>query len=91
MQASVPRWPMFGQVLRRQRLMDAVMEASYVDVIAAIRVDEGQAFMDARSRCRNCFNEIRCRNWLGSSEPKSGPPDFCPNAALFTRCRRSDG
>jgi hypothetical protein len=82
---------MFDQVLRRQRLMDAVMEAGYVDVIAVIRVDEGQAFMDARSRCRHCVNEIRCRNWLGSPEPKSGPPDFCPNAALFTRCRQSDG
>jgi hypothetical protein len=82
---------MFDLVLRRQKLMDAVMEASHVNVVAAIRIDEGQAFMDARSRCRNCFNEIKCRRWLGSPEPKSGPPDFCPNMALFTRCRQSDG
>jgi hypothetical protein len=47
--------------------------------------------MDARSRCRNCIHEIRCRSWLGSPAPKNGPPDFCPNAALLTRCRRSDG
>ena len=91
MQASVPHWPMFAQVLRRQRLMDAVMAASHVDVVAAIRIDEGQAFMDARSRCRHCFNEVRCRNWLASPAQKSGPPDFCPNAALFMRCRQSDG
>ena len=88
MQASVPRWPMFHHVLRRQKLMDEVMAASRVDVLACMRVERGKAFMNARATCRFCLDEDRCRAWLLSPETKSGPPEFCPNAGLFTACKR---
>lgn len=88
MQASVPRWPMFHQVFRRQELMDEIMEASQVDVIEVVRIELGQAFMDARSKCRFCVYETRCRAWLFSPETKNGPPEFCPNAELFRMCKR---
>jgi hypothetical protein len=81
---------MFHHVLRRQELMDEVMEASHVDVVAVIRLELGQRFMDARSKCRRCIHETQCRDWLCSPEMKSDPPDFCPNAAIFRMCKRSD-
>jgi len=89
MQASVPRWPMFHHVLRRQKLMDEVMEASHVDVVTVIRIESGQAFMSARSNCRLCLQETRCRAWLFSPDTKNGPPEFCPNAELFRMCKRA--
>lgn len=90
MQASVPRWPMFHHVLRRQELMDEVMEASHVDVVEVMRIEVNRAYIDARSKCRFCINETRCRAWLFSPETKRGPPEFCPNAELFRMCKRSD-
>jgi hypothetical protein len=74
------RWPIFNQVRRRQELMDHMMQRLGVDVVTAIRADDGQAFIEARARCRNCLHESDCRNWLESSEALPLPPDFCPNA-----------
>jgi hypothetical protein len=81
---------MFHLVLRRQKLMDEIMEASHVDLVEVMRIELGQAFTDARSKCRFCTNETRCRAWLFSPETKGGPPEFCPNAELFRMCKRSD-
>lgn len=53
---------MFHHVLRRQELMDEVMEASHVDVVAVIRLELGQTFMDARSKCQRRIHEIRWRD-----------------------------
>ena len=87
---SVPQWPLFRRVLRRQRLMDAMMKASGVDVLETIRVDAGQAFLDARSKCRNCHNERQCRLWIQSGEVGRDAPDFCPNSTLFRKCKRRE-
>jgi uncharacterized protein DUF6455 len=69
---------------RRQRcaLMDQMMEAHGVDILAALHVDGGLAFIGARAKCRHCPHEGVCRHWL-ASEGQRGPADFCPNAALF--------
>ena len=37
-----PQWPMFREVLRRQELMDDMMERCGVDVLDVIRKDRGQ-------------------------------------------------
>ena len=74
---------MFNQVRRRQKLMDHMMQSLGVDVLVAIRADDGQAFVEARTRCHNCLHESDCRNWLESSETLPLPPDFCPNANFF--------
>src|SRR3989337_3088211 len=59
-----------------------------VDVLAAIRVDGGQSFVEARARCRGCLQEAACRTWwLESTEALLSPPDFCPNAAFFRAFR----
>jgi hypothetical protein len=80
------RWPMFNQVRRRQELMDHMVQSLGVDVLTAIRVGDGQAFVEARARCRNCLHESECRNWLVSPETLPFPPNFCPNANFFRSC-----
>lgn len=78
--ADVPsRWPQFARALRKQALMDEMMETQGVDLIAAVRAGEG--FVKARANCRDCKDEGACRSWFleGSGEPV----EFCPNSAFF--------
>jgi len=92
MSIATPQWPMFKEVLCRQGLMDDMMERCGVDVLDVIRKDRGQAFVDARARCRSCPWVQTCRNWLLVSEGTGPwPPDFCPNAGIFRACLKEDG
>jgi Family of unknown function (DUF6455) len=78
------QWPNFKEVLRRQGLMDDMMERCGVDVLDVIRKDGGQSFVEARSRCRSCACVRICRDWLlVSGDAVPWPPDFCPNAGIF--------
>ena len=89
MDTSTPSW--LKEVLRRQELMDSVMQKSGVDVLTAIRADNGQAFFEARTKCRVCPHERDCRNWwLESCETLRLPPNFCPNANFFRACKREN-
>lgn len=56
MGTSAPSW--LRQILRRQKLMDSVMQTSGVDVLTAIRADNGQAFFEARAKCRVCLHVL---------------------------------
>ncbi|HEX6831622.1 MAG TPA: hypothetical protein VF090_08805 [Methyloceanibacter sp.] len=51
------RWPQFARALRKQALMDEMMEAQGVDLLAALKT--GEAFVRARANCRDCDCE-RC-------------------------------
>jgi hypothetical protein len=86
---SMSRWPLFRRVVRRQRLIEAMMAASKVDVLAVVRADEGCAFMEACSKCCDCHNEHKCRDWI-QSERGHEAPDFCPNCELFRACKRRE-
>ena len=81
-----PAWPAFKQALHRQELMDDMMQATTVDILAAIYADHGQAFVRARAKCRGCLCEGGCRNWLLESG-EGLPPDFCPNADFLRACK----
>ena len=85
-----PRWPLFKQVLRQQLLMDCMMQARGVDVITAVCADRGQAFLEARSRCRHCLLESECREWLASTRQTQRPPNFCANFEFFSECGAPD-
>jgi hypothetical protein len=87
MPTSTRLWPTLDQVLRRQEFMDRMMRTSGVDVLAAVRVDGGLAFFEARAKCRFCLHEGTCRGWLESADGLQMPPDFCPNARFFRACR----
>ena len=90
MPISTPLWPTLKQISRRHALMDRMMRTSGVDVPAAVRVDGGLAFIEARAKCRYCLHEGVCRDWLEASEGLQTPPDFCPNARFFRALRRED-
>jgi hypothetical protein len=75
-------WPTREELRQRYELMDRMMETRGVDVLAALRVDGGIAFIEARAKCRYCQHEGVCKHWL-ASEGQRGPVGFCPNAAFF--------
>jgi hypothetical protein len=84
MSTAATQWPMFREALRRQALMDDMMERCGVDVLDVIRRDRGQSFAEARARCRSCLSVRRCREWLlAAGSDLAPPPGFCPNADLF--------
>ena len=60
------RWPQFARALRKQALMDEMMKAQGVDVLAAVKT--GEAFVQARANCRDCDCEGACRE-SASSDP----------------------
>jgi hypothetical protein len=80
------RWAMFNQVRRRHAFMDRMMSRLGIDMLTAVRIDQGRAFVDARTKCRNCEHEAECRAWLESPETRPLLPGFCPNAGFFHRC-----
>ena len=83
MQNSRLLWPTREELRQRYELMDQMMETRGADVLAALRVDGGLAFIEARAKCRYCKHEGVCRHWLATEDAKRGPADFCPNSAFF--------
>jgi hypothetical protein len=75
------------RVRRRQALMDRVIEKCAVDVLKAVRAQNGDAFFTARAWCLACPHEADCRNWCVETSERL-PPIFCPNADFFRACRR---
>ena len=73
-------WPQFARALRKQALMDEMMEAQGVDLVTAVRASDG--FVKARASCRDCKDEAACRAWF--LERSGEPTEFCPNGAFFT-------
>ena len=61
MDTSTPSW--LKEVFRRQELMDSVMQKSGVDVLTAIRADNGQAFFEARTKCRVTARDREFTDW----------------------------
>ena len=55
-------WPQFAGALRKQALMDEMMETQGVDLVAAVRAGDG--FVKARANCRECNDEAACRAWF---------------------------
>ena len=87
MSTATPQWPMFREVLRRQELMDDMMERCGVDVLDVIRKDRGNPSPMARTKCCSCACVRTCRDWLLAPDAGlSRPPNFCPNARLFRTC-----
>jgi Family of unknown function (DUF6455) len=82
-------WPTREELRQRYELMDRMMETQGVDILAALRVDGGLAFIEARAKCRYCIHEGVCRHWL-DSEGQRGAVDFCPNVTFFRSCTGKD-
>lgn len=80
------RWPQFARALRKQALMDEMMETEGVDLVAAVR--SGDGFVKARANCRQCKDETACRAWF--LERSGDPAEFCPNWEFFASLKSED-
>jgi hypothetical protein len=76
-------WPVLNRIFRQAALMDKMMERVGVEPINAVRIDQGMAFYEARTKCIDCFNDGVCRRWLDCANVNGTPPSFCPNAEFF--------
>src|SRR6516164_4661116 len=70
---------------RRATRMHQMMELFHVDVLALLRLRNGDAYAEARSRCLRCDDSRICLLWLDKGGPDAGP-DFCPNLEFFNAC-----
>jgi hypothetical protein len=83
--------PMLNRVLSQAELMDRVLARFGADLATAVRVDNGMAWYEARTRCIACAHSAWCRAWVGrqGANTSSAAPAFCANAAFFARCRQT--
>ena len=84
-----PRWPMFLRVWRRATLIDRVIDKLGLDLVAAVRLDKGDAYREACANCQTCSVVRACRHLLDSVEPTSVSLGNCPNLQYYERCGRS--
>ena len=80
------RRAMCRTVERRATRMHQMMKRLEVDALALIRLRNGDAYAEARSRCLQCEDSSICLLWLDKSGPDA-VPDFCPNLEFFSACK----
>ncbi len=80
-------WPQVRRVEQRARRMNDMMRRLGVDASTLARVDAGDAYLEARTRCLDCASCDECLRWLMTSDTGSAIPEFCPNLDLFLPCR----
>jgi len=73
-------------VERRATRMQQMMDRLHVDALAMVRLRNGDAYAEARSRCLLCTQSDECLRWLDKGGLSTWP-DFCPNLELFNTCR----
>jgi hypothetical protein len=83
------RWWMTRRVERQATRMHEMMERLNVDGAALARVKQGEAYLQARTRCLTCSTSDNCLRWLDSEPTPSRPPDFCPNLRVFEAFRKA--
>jgi hypothetical protein len=83
--------PIFDRVMRQAALMDRMMRRVGADRNAAVSLDGGSAWFEARLKCIACRREPRCLEWLAHAQAAlpSDPPQFCHNVAFFRRCKEA--
>ena len=79
------RWATSRTEERRATRMHQMMERLHVDVLTLIRLRNGDAYTEARSRCLRCDDSCACLLWLDKGGPNPGP-HFCPNLEFFNAC-----
>ena len=72
---------------RRAVRMRQMMDRLDVDAVALLRVRDGDAYAEARSKCLLCSQGRRCLRWLDRDNGGNTAPDFCPLFVLLNSCR----
>jgi hypothetical protein len=66
--------------------MHEMMDRLDVDAGRLVRLDQGEAYAEARIRCLDCRETETCLRWLEAFDDFAGRPEFCPNIELFDAC-----
>ncbi len=74
-------------VERQAVRMHQMMNRLNVDAIALVRLNNGDVYAEARSRCLSCLDSDRCQRWLDGDGGLQRSPDFCPIVHLLSACR----
>lgn len=77
--------PMCTKLEQQELLFDRMVERCGVDVGRLARLDDGQGYAQARTRCLLCPAPSLCAFWLDAA-PSNSEPVFCPNLDLFQQC-----
>lgn len=85
-------YPVFQRVLDQAAQMDRMIARIEVGPAVAVRVDNGMAWYEARTRCLECRSSEDCRAWLDRTAAReaSGGAAFCPNSAFFGACKSQE-
>lgn len=83
-------WPMFQQVERQAVRMHDMMRRLDVDAAKFVRLENGDAYAQARKRCLTCGTCDLCLRWLDGHGRQGRLPEFCPNLRTFQACKRTD-
>jgi hypothetical protein len=85
------RWWMTRRVERQATRMHELLEHLNVDSAALVRANQGDVYMQARTRCITCGTSDKCLRWLDSERTHKQPPEFCPNLSTFQQFLRPAG
>ena len=83
------KWARFRRVERQARRMHEMMDRIGVDAGKLVRLNEGRAYAEARTRCLDCCRTQTCLFWLEKPELAADRPEFCPNFELFEAYSRN--
>ena len=81
--------PVYRSVERQATRMHQMMDRLAVDPRALVRLRNGDAYAEARSRCLSCVASESCLRWLDGYVMTGSTPDFCPNLRLFRPCSKA--
>lgn len=82
------RWWMTRRVERQATRMHEMMDRLNVDGAALARADQGNVYMQARTKCITCGTSDKCLRWLDSDLTPKRSPDFCPNLHAFEKFQK---
>ncbi len=81
-------WPISRHVERQARRLSDMIERTDADPSRLVRLRHGDAYVEARTKCIECRDTMRCLNWLALPKRTGERPDFCPNASLLESVKR---
>ncbi len=81
-------WPISRHVERQARRLNDMIERTDADPSRLVRLRQGDAYVEAHTKCIECRHATRCLNWLATPKCVGERPDFCPNAALLESVKR---
>lgn len=78
--------PMTEHVWQQERTLHDMMARFGIDAVVAVRIDAGEAYWKARTKCIDCVHARACQAWLGSEPGAADVASVCPNRAFFRDC-----